>query len=44
MSLLGEVGSRVVEEKPGFGYACVRKLSRRYDMAPDYLSGCQISG
>lgn len=39
MSLLGEEGFRVVGEKPGFGYACVRRLLMRYGMALDYCSG-----
>ena len=43
MSLLGEEGYRVVGEKPGFGYACVRRLLVRYDMAQDYHLGRQTA-
>lgn len=43
MSLLGEGGYLVVGEKPGFGYACVRRLLVRYDMAPDCCLGHQTA-
>ena len=43
MSLLGEEGFRAVEEKPDFGYACVRRLSTRSDRAPGYCSGRQTA-